>query len=468
MEQSSLQSLPGFGFSRLRISQAAVWARRKQPRQPGTGYTIWKENCMFPAVTKSICNPAETGSAPASAIAGPVVLSRPRDTGQSGLRILQLCTDFQAGGIQRHVLDLSEWLRGRGHLVHFGGTPDVWLNEIEEAEFTPLALKQVSEAGGGLLQRGLGLGRAVQQLRALLHTTAFDLIHAHETAPAIVARLATLGASIPIAYTYHGSGPERVRQVGRVARLCADRVVTPSHRTARDLQQRGRVPARKLGVVGLGVKPAPQLDSGAVTDLRRRLLGDTGRSLVVTIARLEPQKSLDVLIDVARRVIAQRPDVRFVVAGSGTLEHQVRHWSRQAGVADKVSFIGRTDNVYAHLAAADLSLLTSRWEALPITIVEAFRCATPVVATDCGGVCELVDETVGALLPVGDAPGLASAVLDLCNDEQKRRMLARNALARSAEDRFSPDHVHQQFENLYTSMLSDCRGSRRTLPLGSG
>jgi len=106
------------------------------------------------------------------------------------------------------------------------------------------------------------------------------------------------------------------------------------------------------------------------------------------------------------------------------------------------------------LAAADIFILTSRWEALPISIVEAFRAGLPVIATDCGGVKELVDDAVGRLCQVGDVDGLAEAVLELAGNRDLRAQLSQNATELSQSDRFDPDHVHGEFERFYQSLVA--------------
>lgn len=369
------------------------------------------------------------------------------------MRILQLCTNFNSGGIQRHVLDLTEWLRAHGHEVFMAGTPGDWLTQANDNHFYDLPTDGVSFAGGHLLNRGANVAAAASKLRALVGKLKPDMIHAHETAPALVARLSNIGRNIPIAYTYHGSEPERVPEVGRIARFAADYVITPSFTTARDLELRGHIAKSKLRVMGLGVKTAPEYSPAEIAELRAQLLPPGRRFLCVTIARLAPQKGLDVLIDVVRRVVGERHDVQFVVAGDGPLKNEVLTWAEKAGIAEYISFIGRTNEAYKLMAAADAFLLTSRWENLPITIVEAFRSKLPVIATDCGGVAELVDDSVGKVLPVGDVAGLAHAVLEIAGDDALRALLSENALARSHEDRFSPPFIHQKFEDFYRDIV---------------
>ena len=92
------------------------------------------------------------------------------------------------------------------------------------------------------------------------------------------------------------------------------------------------------------------------------------------------------------------------MAGGGPLEQEAKRWAEDAGLSDTVTFLGMTERVPLYLKASDMFLLTSRWEALPLSIVEAFHAGLPVIATDCGGVSELVDEEVGVDEDVSHGP----------------------------------------------------------------
>jgi len=199
-----------------------------------------------------------------------------------------------------------------------------------------------------------------------------------------VAKLGSVWMGIPIVVTYHGSAPDRVRPFGRIGRLTAQRVITPSHRCAAELHAQAGVPSGRIDVIGLGVAPPPAIPQEVVAAHRHRLLGASGTVLVVIIARLAHQKGIDVLVEVARRVSEQRPDIRFVVIGDGPQRDQARSWAEHAGVSTVLRFEGESTQPYLYLKAADIFLLTSRWEALPISIAEAFQVGVPVVATDAG------------------------------------------------------------------------------------
>ena len=367
------------------------------------------------------------------------------------LRILQTCADFGMGGIARHAIDLSAWLKGCGHELYLAGTPDEWAGEWAKDRFLSIPTRYVGADGGAMLRRLANTGRGAIALRRWIKASQIDVIHAHESAPALVALLARLNLNIPLVVTYHGSDPRRIKGFGKIARH-ADLVVTPSHRAADDLAAIAGISCDKLRVVGLGIKSPPLDNSEEVAALRNTLLCG-GTHLVVTIARVAYQKGIDVLIDCVERMKDNHPGYRFVVVGDGPLDQEMRALATRRGLDGHLYFAGRTEFPYRYLRAADLMLLTSRWEALPISIAEAFQVGTPVVATDCSGVHELVKDTVGACVPIGDVAGITQAVEHILEDDQMRASMAANALERSKESRFDPDHINGQIEALYFDLL---------------
>ena len=373
------------------------------------------------------------------------------------MRIVEFCTDFPSGGgIQRHVLDLTAWLRHRGHTVWLAGEPGAWANAGSDSFFQSLPMYDIAGSGRPVGRRILSALRSAAGFRRFLRIVRPDIIHCHETAPAVVARIASLGLGITLVFTFHGAAPDRVASAARIARACADLVLSPSRICLDALINHG-VRDSRAKVVGLGIAAQPQFPPDRVAAIRRRYLPDGKGFLVFSLSRLDPQKGIDIMIAVARLVLERHPEVVFVVAGGGPLRHQVALWADQAGIAGQMRFLGPIDDAPVHLQAADLFLLTSRWEALPISIVEAFRAGLPVIATDCGGVSELVDDSRGALCQVGDVAGIAQRIIHLVED---RAALADKASAASNfanSDRFDPGVVHAGIETLYLALTKPGR-----------
>lgn len=370
------------------------------------------------------------------------------------MRVLQLCTRFPPGGIQRHVIDLTHGLRALGVHVAIAGTRGAWMSEETDADFHHIDVHNVAGEGGSTLRRLWTALKSGLALRKVIKRDRIELVHAHESAPALVAWVATRGLGVPVFVTFHGAEPERIGEFGRIARMTADLVITPSHNSARDLREQGGMPDEKLKVMGLGVQQKPRPPAEDIAALRQELLGKDGRTLIVTVARLAYQKAIDHLIEAAKGALEIDPTLRFVVVGDGPQREEARQWLVEADVGDAVRFIGHSDNAPLYMAAADLFFLPSRWESLPITIVEAFQQATPVLATDTAGVVELVDDSVGAVVPIGDIEAMVQRLIALTSDKMRLDEMSAAALARASEERFSPPHVHAAFEALYAETLA--------------
>jgi glycosyltransferase involved in cell wall biosynthesis len=139
-------------------------------------------------------------------------------------------------------------------------------------------------------------------------------------------------------------------------------------------------------VIGLGVDPAPAVTAIQISDLRARLLGD-GDRVVLTLVRLAHQKGVDILIDCVARLTKTYPGWRFIVAGDGPDEAKLKALAAERALSRSLRSSAARQNRTCILQHPTCFLLTSRWEALPFTIVEAFRAGTPAIATACSGVC---------------------------------------------------------------------------------
>jgi glycosyltransferase involved in cell wall biosynthesis len=167
---------------------------------------------------------------------------------------------------------------------------------------------------------------------------------------------------------------------------------------------------------------------------------------LVTVARLAPQKALDVLL----RVIALLPEhVHLALIGSGPEEAKLRSLANDMGVARRVSFLGYRSEPQDQVAAADVFCLTSVWEACSLAAQEAMLLGTPVVTTAVGGMPELVEDRVsGRLVGPGDERAFAAVVAELLASPQERRRLGESAALYRAQH-FSRARMLERLERAY-------------------
>lgn len=210
--------------------------------------------------------------------------------------------------------------------------------------------------------------------------------------------------------------------------------------------QRVLVPSAYLREIALGwgldpdrtaviPNPAPAVPSRPTREEARAALGVEGLALGVA-GRLTPQKALGDTLEALARV----PGVRLLVLGGGPERAALERRAAGLGVSDRVRFLGTgtRDDVITLFRAVDVALVTSAWENLPHTLLEALAAGTPVIATEVGGIPEVLrDGENGLFVPAGDVDALAAAIDRLVHDDALRASLAA-AAAPSVEELAEP------------------------------
>lgn len=171
------------------------------------------------------------------------------------------------------------------------------------------------------------------------------------------------------------------------------------------------------------------------------------------VARLDPEKDVDVIIRAAALLSESHPDIRIAIAGDGRERARLESLASECGVSDTVRFLGDITAVPAFLSKCVIGVLTPKAnEGLSNTILEYMAAGLPVVATDCGGNRELVDSGVtGSLVPVGDAPKTAAAIADLLDHAERSKAFG-NRAREVVEQNHRPERVVEQFGALYARL----------------
>jgi glycosyltransferase involved in cell wall biosynthesis len=173
------------------------------------------------------------------------------------------------------------------------------------------------------------------------------------------------------------------------------------------------------------------------------------------VGRLEPQKNPLLLLQAFAEL--RDPRAHLVLSGEGSLREQLRAYARTYNLCDRVHLIGKQNNVPRILAAADVFVLSSNWEGNPLAVMEAMAAGLPVIATQVGGVPELVQSTEqGLLVPASDRVGFAEAMKTLLNDAEIRRAMGRAAQTRAMRE-FRVERMVESYANLYHETVQKTR-----------
>jgi len=278
-----------------------------------------------------------------------------------------------------------------------------------------------------------------------------DLVHAHLPLAGVVGRLAASLAGVPLVYTEHNL-QERYHPWTRRANLATWRlqaeVVAVSAEVADSIRRHvgSRVP---VSVVRNGIEVRRRADPQRVAEVRRRFDLPAAGPVVGTVAVLRVQKRLDLWLEVARRVLEQVPSTRFLVVGDGPLRSDLEALVVRMGIGRQVRFAGLQEDVQPFLDVLDVYLMSSEFEGLPLALLEAMASGVAVVATAVGGVPEVIEpRREGLLVPFGETPALAEAVIGLLHDPARRHDLGAAGRKRVERD-FGIDRMARQLEEIY-------------------
>lgn len=331
----------------------------------------------------------------------------------SNKRILYVITKGTWGGAQRYVFDLACAAQDRGFevLVAYGSTGAL------SKKLTDSGIRTVRIGG---LERDIGFRSEIRAFTSLLHVIkAFDpaIVHANSSKAGLLAMLAARLAGVQkVLFTAHGWSFNEDRPwwqrllfyiLHSVTVLCSDITICVSHATKRDME---RIPfvAHKLRVIHNGISEQEILSS---KEARTRLIPETTTPLWIgTIAELHPTKQLSALLK-AFASLEIKKDLSLILIGEGSERKELEHLVSVLGIQDHVHFCGHVPDAATHLEAFDIFVLPSRSEALGYVLLEAGLARRAVVATDVGGIPEVIkDGSTGTLVKSGDSKELASAL----------------------------------------------------------
>jgi glycosyltransferase involved in cell wall biosynthesis len=297
------------------------------------------------------------------------------------------------------------------------------------------------------------------RLVRLLRAERYDVLHAHKFGSnlwgSIFGRLSRTPVVVAHEHTWSYEG-NRVRRFldGRVIGRLVDAMIAVSTRDQERMTSVEGVPPDKTRFIpNAFLPPADAVTEG---DLRAELGIEPGVPVVGTLSVLRAQKALDVLID-AFAILSERiPDARLVVGGYGPMADEWQQRAREAGVSERVHWLGMRDDAPVVVRGLDVAAISSDFEGMPIFAFECMAERVPLVATDVGGLRDIFEPgTSAVLVPPRDPCAMAGALEELLRDPERRAAMGDAAHERLAD--FGVERAVERIGDLYESLLANRR-----------
>lgn len=366
------------------------------------------------------------------------------------MRILHIITSLRIGGAEQMVAELLPRLRDRGHhveLLLFDGTRTPIYERVEQAGIA------IHVLGRGALNMWNPLHAF--RLRIFLRSGRFDIVHTHNTPAQLLTALAAPAADAPILVTTEHNTFNR--RSGWRWYAAADRrmyrsyghIICVSEATRRNLARRldggGTIPP--MSVVPNGIDIKPYLD--IVPDNSMREAEDEGRRIIIMVSAFRMQKDHPTLL---RAMLHLPDDYRLWLVGDWIMRSSRERLAEELGIRSRVRFWGFRSDVPALMAAADAVVLSSHYEGMSLSSIEALASGKPFIASDVEGLHDVV-EGAGLLFPEGDHERLAELVRKVCEDAEYGAQVA--ARCRERARRYDIVRAVADYERIYYSLLNN-------------
>jgi len=382
------------------------------------------------------------------------------------IRVLRIIARMNIGGPAYHVSLLSGGLdRDRYDTLLLTGALGAG-----EGSFESLAQRYgaTRETVPGLTPELSPLSdlRALVNLVRIIWRFQPDIVHTHTAKAGALGRLAaviTPRKTPVIIHTYHGhvlSGyfggvlNAVFRNVERILAFKSSCLIGVSDATVDELVRLRVAPPSKFRTIPIGLDLERLLAVTRSDGARFRAEAGAGPAdiLAVFTGRLVPIKRVDVLLEAVAIAQADGARLRVAIVGDGELRGALEQRASQLGLTETVRFLGFRDDLPAIIAGSDLAVLSSENEGTPVALIEAAAGARPAVATNVGGVPEIVTRSTGILVPPGDARAFAGALLRLAGDREARERMGL-ASREHVRRRFAADRLVGDVDNLYQELL---------------
>lgn len=381
------------------------------------------------------------------------------------LKVLHVLTQLDLGGAQTSTLALLRHLdRQRFEpTLAAGCAGPLW---ADAAAIPRLRLVRLS-----CLRRPIHPLRdlaSAWQLARWMRRERFDIVHTHNSKAGILGRWAARLARVPVivhtihGFAFHGEQGSVIRGLyaaleRRTARITHRLISVSTQDLAAGARHRIGA-ASQYALIRYGIERGRFAANGHDRQALRRSLGLPDDAPVVgMIGCLKPQKAPLDFLRMCSLVTLQRPDARFLLIGDGALRAQVERCRRRLGLQERCLLLGWRRDIPALLQLMDVFVLTSRWEGLPIAVLEALASRRPVVASRVGGTPDVItDGRNGWLVPPGDVPLFARRVLSLLEDRALAQAVA-DAGAQTLTADFDTARMVAQVTSLYEQLAMEHR-----------
>ena len=357
-------------------------------------------------------------------------------------KIVHVLTDTNVGGAGIWLLNFLKSFRCNGYDIVVVLPRDAEL--VARVKEIGIKVREVED----IADKSLSL-KGIFRLKKVFSEERPDIVHSHAS---LSARIAARMCKIKTINTRHCLEDVKTGIKKEIYSFInnnlSDLVIGVSAVTCKNLVDCG-TKEDKVRLVYNGVFPLLKYDDEKRAFIKEKYNIKSDACVVGIVARLEDTKNHKLFIDAAELILKEEKETMFLIVGGGSLEKELKEYAAKKGISDKVIFTGYLSDVTEAMNIIDINTLTSKKEALSISLIEGMSIRLPAVSTNSGGPAEVVENGVnGFLVENENSRAFADAVLELIRNPEKRELMGIEA-EKTARETFSPEAMVMRLERVY-------------------
>lgn len=360
------------------------------------------------------------------------------------MKILYVITSLRTGGAEHLMVDLLPRLQQQGHevaLFLMDGTKTPFMEQLQAYQI-PIFISQV---GGNVYDP-----RHIWRLRNIMRN--YDIVHTHNTSPQLFAAIANIGLSKTLISTEHSTFNRRrnipfLKPIDRWMYRQYNHIICISDQAEKNLRTYLNLPEVSISTIFNGIDTTRFAEAKASTSLQNTL--PTNAKICMMVSAFREQKDQPTLL---RAMALLADDYQLVLVGGGdeTLQNNCKELAKQLNISHRTHFLGIRTDIPELLKAADILVLSSHYEGLSLSNLEAMAAGKPFIASDVDGLREVVDG-YGLLFPEEDDKALADVILKLGEDKKFAQQIASRCKQRALE--FDISKMVEEYNAIYERFL---------------
>ncbi|MGL5480059.1 MAG: glycosyltransferase [Clostridium sp.] len=349
------------------------------------------------------------------------------------MNILMLGRSIDIGGTETMILNLSRKLKEKyNHNIYLSSAGGVLEKEFENIGIENIYFDDIDK------KTPKDIIKRIKFLRTVIKDKNINIIHSHHRFLTMVANIAVVGTKTKVIHTAH-----YMSEKNKAGKLLGKNIIAVGNSVKTNLVEKSLVEANRVTVIHNGIEPNLSEKTECIEEF-------SGKNIGLTISRLSYEKGIDILLEAIPKVIEKNKDFRLLIIGDGELMQELTEKAEKLNINKYVKFLGSKKNIYDYINFCDFVIMPSRSEGLPVTPIEAFSKKKFVVATDCDGIKEVVEDGFSGIITQKDPAKLALGINDAI--ELKQKDIFKENAYKTFIDKFTLDKMASEYNNYYSKI----------------